>query len=290
MTLAAVAPTRPVLRYHGGKWRLAPWIIAHFPPHKVYVEAFGGAGSVLIRKPRSYAEVYNDIWGRVVDVFRVLRDPDMATDLEYRIRMTPYARAEFEETGEHELAAITDVIERARRTILRAFAGHGSAAVCGLHSTGFRSNTTRSGTTPAEDWRGWPDCIPLFTERLQGVVIERREASEVIRQHDGPETLHYVDPPYVQSTRNMERGNATYAADMDDDAHQALAEQLHSLRGMVILSGYRCQLYDELYGTWARVETVAVADGARERIESLWLNPACVAAPNHGPLFEGTVA
>jgi DNA adenine methylase len=68
-------PKRPLLRYHGGKWRLAPWIISMMPAHRVYVEPFGGAASVLLQKPVSKVEVLNDKYSRVVNVFRVLRDP-----------------------------------------------------------------------------------------------------------------------------------------------------------------------------------------------------------------------
>src|SRR5262245_32094368 len=80
---------RPVLRWHGGKWLLADWIISHFPRHRIYTEVFGGAGSVLIRKPRCYAEVYNDLNRDVVNLFRVLRDSRHAKDLEHALRLTP---------------------------------------------------------------------------------------------------------------------------------------------------------------------------------------------------------
>jgi hypothetical protein len=82
---------RPALRYHGGKWLLAPWIIEHFPDHKIYVEPYGGGASVLLRKPRSYSEVYNELDGDVVNVFRCLRDH--GPELRRRLTLTPFARA-----------------------------------------------------------------------------------------------------------------------------------------------------------------------------------------------------
>lgn len=190
-------PTRPILRWHGGKWLLAPWIISHFPPHRVYTEVFGGAASVLLRKPRAYSEVYNDLDGEVVHLFRMLQKPDTAARIKHRLEMTPFSRSEFNSAYIND----TDPVERACSLIILSFMGFGSNAHNTTTRTGFRANSNRSGTTPAHDWANYPEMLDAFTARLRGVVIEKRPAVDVLAQQDGPETLHYVDPPYVHSTR-----------------------------------------------------------------------------------------
>lgn len=273
---------RPILRYHGGKWKLAEWIIGHMPVHRIYCEPFGGAGSVLVRKPRSYAEVYNDRWETVVNVFRVLREPELAVQLRQQLELTPFARDEFVDASHYPGDSC---VEKARKTILRSFAGFGSASTNGDHSTGFRASSMRSGTVPAGDWRNWPAHIPAFVERLQGVCIENRDALDIVRQHDSPETLFYVDPPYPHITRNMRRGNAAYAVEMTDENHEALAELLHGCAGAVMLSSYPSDMYARLYADWDRRECNTHSDGARDRVEVLWLNPKCAAAQYQQRMF-----
>ncbi len=259
---------RPVTRYHGGKWRAAQWIISHFPPHRVYVEPYGGGGSVLMQKPRSHSEIYNDLWDDIVNVFRVLRDPDKAEQLRQQSCLTPFSRTEMLESDE----PATDDIERARRIVYRSFSGFGSASANSLHKTGFRSNSRTSGNSPSMDWRNWPDHIASFTERLRGVCIECRPALDLIRQHNAPDTLYYLDPPYPHGVRGMRRRNAAYRFEMSDQDHIDLADLLLTSQSMVIISGYRCELYDVFYRNWQRVDWPSYADGAVKRVESLWIN------------------
>lgn len=273
-----MTPERPVLRYFGGKWILAPWIISHFPAHRVYCEPFGGGASVLMRKPMSYAEIYNDLDGEVVNLFRVLRDREQAETLYRILGLTPFAREEFNESYEPS----SDVIEQARRTLIRSFMGFGSNAVNRAERTGFRANANRSGTTPAHDWVNWPEQIKFISERLQGVVIENRDAREVMAQQDNPTTLHFVDPPYVHGTRSEKHG---YRHEMTDQDHEDLISFLQTLKGMVVLCGYHNKIYDRL--GWGVIEREAHADGARDRVEVLWLNEAAVNAGSQPSLFQG---
>lgn len=282
------APTRPVLRYHGGKWILAPWIISHFPPHQTYVEPFGGAASVLLRKERSYSEIYNDLCDDVVNLFRVLRSPD-AGELIEAVHLTPFARAEFTESYE----ATDNPVERARRLIARSFMGFGSDAHNVAVRTGFRAITTSSHANCAIDWANLPKALLLVVERLHGVVIEHRPAMDLLTAADRPDTLFYVDPPYLSETRSTKsrrdgRKYHSYTHEMSDDDHRCLLGVLTGVEGMVVLSGYPSDLYDQALAGWRRVQRMAMADGARERTEVLWINPAAAKARDEAdrpPLF-----
>jgi DNA adenine methylase len=267
-------PCRPVLRWFGGKWRLAPWIIQHFPAHRIYVEPFGGAGSVLLRKSPSFTEVWNDLDDGVVNLFRVLRDPAAAARLVRLLELTPFSRREFEEAYE---IIEDDRVERARRLVTLSFMGFGANAHART-STGFRANSNRSNTTPAHDWAAYPAALVKVITRLAGVVIENRDAREVMAQQDAPTTLHYVDPPYVWSTRGRFDRQRCYTVEMTDDDHRALLAFLRELRGMVVISGYPHPIYEEALAGWRRVTKDTYADGAKPRIEALWLNPAADAA------------
>ena len=261
------AVRRPALRYHGGKWILAPWIISHFPKHRIYVEPFGGAGSVLLRKSRAFAEIYNDLDGEIVSFFRVMRDAEKSAELLRRLSLTPFAREEFDHAYDPEDCAI----EAARKLLIRSFMGFGSDGCNDGSKTGFRANSNRSGTSPAHDWSNLSASHSLIVARLAGVVIENRPAIDCMLQHDGEETLHYVDPPYLPETRKRSK-RKNYRHEMTPEEHCELLETIKSLKGSVIVSGYGSELYDEALMGWKVVFRSAFADGASPRTEKLWIN------------------
>lgn len=269
---------RPVLRYFGGKFVLAPWIISHFPAHKVYVEPFGGGASVLLSKAPSWAEIYNDLDGEIVNVFRVLRD--RPAELQRLLELTPWAREEY------ELSKIEseNEVEQARRTIVRSQMGFADATTGPKHA-GFRAVMSQ-GKPAARVFADYPSHIEAFTKRLKGVVIENRDALKVMEEHDTENTLHFVDPPYVHATRNS---NNNYRHEMSDDAHKSLCFLLNRLKGMVVLCGYHNVIYQSFLG-WKMFEKEAFADGANKRTECIWLNPAAEKAMPQADLFGETNA
>lgn len=270
--------TRPVLRYHGGKWRIASWIISHFPEHKIYVEPYCGAASILLRKPRAYNEVINDLDKDVVALFWVLRDPATALELCRAVELTPFSRCEFEDA--YERRPNQTEIESARQLVVRSFMGFGSSGNR-EYITGFRAASKQQGRPHSMDWANLPEALHAVTERLKGVTIECKDALSVMRQQDSPDTLFYVDPPYLHSLRNSS-ATTQYQFEMTAQDHVDLARCLKSVKGKVVLSGYAGELYSQLYSDWRSVtKSVRAASnvGSCERTEVLWMNFAEGVAP-----------
>ena len=262
----------PAIRYHGGKFRLASWIISHFPEHRCYVEPFGGGASVLLKEEASEAEVYNDLDGDVVNLFRVLRNPETAQQLVDACALTPYSRDEFNcayEDSENQ-------VEQARRLIVRATMGFGSAGAT-KGKTGFRLDTKRNSATAQRIWARQPDNLAAVASRFAGVLIENRSAIQCMRDHDTVSTLHFVDPPYVHDTRVETAKNSAYRFEMTNEEHMELLNVLKDLRGAVIVCGYNSDLYNNALTGWKRVTRTTAANGfagSVQRTECLWLNPA----------------
>lgn len=265
----------------GGKWRLAPWIISHFPEHKNYVEPCGGAASVLLQKPRSPLETYNDLDGNVVNFFRVLRDqPD---ELIRKIRLIPWARAEY------ELSKIEcdDALESARRFFICSWMAISASQ---RSSSGWRVITYSEQCYSNINLNfGVISLQHLITvvERLDGVQIENIDALSCIGKYDRFDTLIYFDPPYILDERTSKN---EYQFEWADNDHIEAATLLRDCQGYVVVSGYACPLYSELYEAhgWKRVDKEAQTNSGGKRIESLWLSPRTVEAlakPEQQTLF-----
>ncbi len=256
--------------WYGGKYSHLSWLLPLLPPSTHYCEPFGGSAAVLLNRPPSPVETYNDIDGEVVNFFRVLREN--RTALLEAIGLTPFSREEFEKAILGPADNLSD-LERARRFYIRArqvrtglaqTASTGRWAHCRL--------TTRAGMAGAVSrWLGSIEALPEIAQRLLRVQIEHDDAFHVIQRYDSPETLFYCDPPYPHSTRGDSKA---YKYEMTDREHERLAQLLHSVKGKVALSGYHCELLDNLYSDWvcieAPVKLVHSAKSARQEV--LWVN------------------
>lgn len=253
--------------YHGAKFALAPWILKFIPAHRTYVEPYGGAAGVLLQKAQSDIEVYNDINSDVVNYFQVVRDRDLRRKLKQQILWTPYSIDEFKRAYTPDPAATP--VERARVFLVRSYQGHGSSGT--TIKTGFKAKSTGGPNA----WAACPDRITTVGNRMRSVIIENRDALKVMADHDSPQTLHYVDPPYMAKTR---KHFGAYTHELGDEDHARLLEFLCGLSGAVILSGYDNTFYTERLRGWETHKCNTSASGQKgsvERVETLWINPRC---------------
>lgn len=274
----------PLVQWYGGKARLAPIIAEKMPAHRVYVEPFGGAAGVLLAKQPSEIEVYNDLNQGIVNLFRVVRNPEQCQKLIDLLELTPYARDEWRDcnkTWETE----TDPIEKARKfyvVLNQGFVGQPSGG-----SWSFGGSKKPNNNKAVTFYNGLLEIAPVH-KRFQNVLVENAPALNIMRQWDSTETMIYVDPPYLPGTRNSKNN---YSHELTTNDHIELLDWLLQAKSMIILSGYPSALYSEKLEAngWVREDFKCIASSSlqsvgnglkgkpakqAERTECLWFNPA----------------
>jgi DNA adenine methylase len=274
----------PPLKWHGGKHYLAARIMALMPPHLHYVEPFCGGLAVLLARdpndrrlwlsgqarPGGVSEVVNDLNGRLINFWRVLRDAEHFPRFVRRCQATEMSRAVWEEA--HGGGRRPDPVEDAwaffvdcRQSRAGTFKGFTSLT---------RSRTRRGVNGNASEWLGAVEGLAAVHARLRPVVIESMDALALIAREDGEGTLFYCDPPYLHETRAT---TDVYAHEMSREGHHNLLCLLCGCKAKVMLSGYRSEMYDDLLAGWNRHD-FAIANHAaggkkkRRMTECLWCN------------------
>ena len=253
-----------VIKYPGSKWRIAQWIIAHFPEHHSYLEPFFGSGAVLFNKRRSNIETINDLDGDVVNLFQQIRDdPDRLAEAIY---WTPYARAEYERAWAAQRTE-EDPFRRAVDFYIRMMMGRGFRTTG--EKVGWKNDVQgREASYAAGCWCNTPDTIRQAAERLRKVQIECRPAVDLIRRFNFKNVLIYADPPYVLETRHGKQ----YRHEMSDVQHEELLQVLIDHKGPALISGYDSEIYRDMLHGWHREEIAERAQTSGLRTEVLWMN------------------
>lgn len=217
-----VRPAAPVAPWLGGKKRLHPMLIDRIEamPHETYVEPFVGMGGVFLRRRfRPTQEVANDRNGEIINLFRILQRhyPQLLDVMRFQIT----SRREFERLRVVDPATLTDLERAARFLYLQRLAFGGQIdGVFGV-TTGRAARFSLSRLEP---------LLEAAHDRLEGVVFENLDWSEVITRYDSPGTVFYLDPPYAGGENDYGKGMFTPAD------YARMADQLTTIRGSFVLS------------------------------------------------------
>ena len=170
-----------------------PRLLPLIPEHTAYIEVFGGAAALLLNKPASSFEVYNDYDSELVNLFEVIRD-----DVDAFVKKADwllYSR-ELNEKWKNDLKAGTvpeDKVERALRFwyVMRScFAAHP------YKGWAFAKNKNRS---RPQSMTNALTTLRTIHDRLRAVEIDRLDFRRCIKNRDGPRNFLFLDPPYLDA-------------------------------------------------------------------------------------------
>ena len=245
----------PVI-WFGGKSKLLKQLLPLIPYAKGYIEPFGGSGSAFFARRKSDFEVYNDKFEHLVNLMRVLRDPEKNARLLHLCHYTLYARSEkYYAWDMLKAGTYRDDVERAWAFYITMNMGFGGTfgRSWGIERGGDKRLPAIHNTRIS--------LFGFWLKRFCNTYIECKDAAEIIALYDKPNHVIYCDPPYIASTR---KGNGKdYEHEMTDTQHEAFLKQCLKAESAVVISGYNNELYQDLLAGWElrTFETVCHAAG-----------------------------
>ena len=249
-------PFRPISKYFGGKAKLAPKIICHFPPHRLYIEPFSGMANVLLQKDPADHELLVDLNPEIVNLLLVIRDH--TEEFVGHLNRINYCK----DTLDRVLTASkqpVDMTKPMREAII---------TYCKLKMS-YSGTTTNTGYSYAGQKSWHHDHLFPIAQRLQKVNICCDNSLNVIQKYKHrSDVLIYLDPPYLQSTINS-RGK--YDCNFAKVDHINLLTVIQDAKCKIVLSGYESELYNQYLPTWQKIQFPARTNGA-DKIETLYIN------------------
>lgn len=243
---------RSPLPWIGGKFYSAQRIVDAFPhqsTYKTYVDVFGGAAHILLRKPPyRHLEVYNDYNKDLVNFWMQCRNHPV--ELQQQIDSLPYARSLYEDWQASLFDGTEmDDMERAVRWfyVLRSATGGWIRKAAG--NWGHQVVRTGFGDDASHKLHSAASLFSTLAERFYRVQVECKDFANILTIYQRPTTFFYCDPPYIDAEFYYEGVPPFTKAD-----HRRLAQLLNETPAKVALSYYPHPLIDELYpaSKWRR--------------------------------------
>ena len=279
---------KSLIKYFGGKGGMYKEILSYFPEEaflNTYIEAFGGGASILFQKKPSPVEIYNDLNQNVYSVFKTLSDSKLFSEFKRQCDLSYYSAQLRREYKKDLLKTDLPIVERAYKFFYvnrSSVNGIGGFACTVQH---VRRNMSKS----VSDFLSSVDGLEKVHQRLSHLIVENRDAVELLYKYDRENIFFYLDPPYHHSTR----GDTRYDTDMTDKQHGDLIDCLIGMKkAKILLSGYDCIDYKKLCKNgWKQVDfEVKTQTGTRKsktKVETLWFNYEPIER-SRGGLFEST--
>lgn len=255
--------------YFGGKFTYTDYLYQEFPEHFTHlIDLFAGSMSVSLNYKGKVIKTANEINEDITNFFEVLRN--QKDELIQLLLLTPCSTTEFDNCWERT----DNKVENARRFYVRvrqSFFGLGVQQ----KNKGWHMAKTKVNISGGETVSRWTNAIPKLHEVAQIIrsnfQITNMDYKDLIPKLDFEQAFFYCDPPYPKETRGSFND---YKFEFSDADHRELAERLHQIKGLAMVSSYNSDLYNELYSTWRKVELPVKYNNIRSGKvqEVIWMN------------------